>query len=428
MTRMILAVQGVVLAGLLLLAADLYAHKRVEMVGGVNIWGYRGAVVKQRVPGDARVLLLGGTRAYGYGASAHDTIAHALEWELTVQTQRRTTVIDAAHMGATASDYAAMVDRHADLDPDVIVLYDDLGYAATRPRRSSIASAFNGYEPILPLVLEEKGMFLRQRDSVVSRSLGWIFQTIGRGLKNVESSEAPPNPGEYAALMIAAAGRALPHAIVLIVVDPPQHAVQHQHLQELRDRLAARGDPRLTLRQLPEVATPSDLLDGVQLWRRRARPRDARDPAGAAGAVAEHIARRRSTDPRRPRSLQRRDREARSRWHRRRLDGRRACRVVDERADRRQDAQTASAWPRSSRTAPTRSTSASPITIEVYAPWNVASERGEWTGKWTEPDGALEIGGTYQAQWRKIDGRWLIQGELFVPTHCKGSEYCNQRP
>jgi len=69
-----------------------------------------------------------------------------------------------------------------------------------------------------------------------------------------------------------------------------------------------------------------------------------------------------------------------------------------------------------------------PVTIEVYAPWNVASERGEWTGKWSEPDGALEIGGTYQAQWRRIGGRWLIQAELFVPTHCKGSKYCNQRP
>lgn len=69
-----------------------------------------------------------------------------------------------------------------------------------------------------------------------------------------------------------------------------------------------------------------------------------------------------------------------------------------------------------------------PVTIEVYAAWNVASERGEWTGKWTEPDGALEIVGTYQAQWRKVDGRWLIQGELFVPTRCKGSKYCQQRP
>jgi ketosteroid isomerase-like protein len=66
--------------------------------------------------------------------------------------------------------------------------------------------------------------------------------------------------------------------------------------------------------------------------------------------------------------------------------------------------------------------------VEVFTPWNVASERGEWTGRWSEPDGKLEIGGTYQAQWRKIDGRWLIQAELYVPAHCRGSKYCSQRP
>ena len=66
--------------------------------------------------------------------------------------------------------------------------------------------------------------------------------------------------------------------------------------------------------------------------------------------------------------------------------------------------------------------------IDVYPPWNVASERGEWTGRWTEPDGTLEIGGTYLAQWRKTDGQWLIQAELFVPTRCTGSAYCRRRP
>ena len=65
--------------------------------------------------------------------------------------------------------------------------------------------------------------------------------------------------------------------------------------------------------------------------------------------------------------------------------------------------------------------------IDVYAPWAVASERGEWTGRWTEPDGALEIAGTYLAQWRKIDGRWLVQAELYVPTRCTGSKYCRER-
>src|SRR6478736_1338297 len=69
-----------------------------------------------------------------------------------------------------------------------------------------------------------------------------------------------------------------------------------------------------------------------------------------------------------------------------------------------------------------------PLTIDVYAPWAVASERGEWVGRWTEPDGPMEIGGTYLVQWRKIDGAWRIQSELYVPTHCKGSKYCNQHP
>jgi ketosteroid isomerase-like protein len=71
----------------------------------------------------------------------------------------------------------------------------------------------------------------------------------------------------------------------------------------------------------------------------------------------------------------------------------------------------------------------SPQSIDVYASWDVAAERGEWTGKWTEPDGAMTIGGTYLAQWRKVNGRWLIQGELYVPTYCRGSvKYCSQRP
>lgn len=69
-----------------------------------------------------------------------------------------------------------------------------------------------------------------------------------------------------------------------------------------------------------------------------------------------------------------------------------------------------------------------PRAIESYAPWNVAAERGEWTGRWKEPDGALEIGGTYLAQWRKVGGRWLIQAELFVPLRCTGARYCTQRP
>jgi uncharacterized protein (TIGR02246 family) len=67
--------------------------------------------------------------------------------------------------------------------------------------------------------------------------------------------------------------------------------------------------------------------------------------------------------------------------------------------------------------------------VQVYAPWSVASERGEWTGTWTELDGRVTIGGTYLAQWRKVGAEWLIQAELFVPLRCEGSQrYCGERP
>lgn len=70
-----------------------------------------------------------------------------------------------------------------------------------------------------------------------------------------------------------------------------------------------------------------------------------------------------------------------------------------------------------------------PSSVEVFAAWQVASERGEWTGRWTEPDGVVEVAGTYLAQWRKVDGRWQIQAEVFVPTSCRGSAtYCGAHP
>jgi ketosteroid isomerase-like protein len=69
-----------------------------------------------------------------------------------------------------------------------------------------------------------------------------------------------------------------------------------------------------------------------------------------------------------------------------------------------------------------------PIAVELLEPWGVAAERGTWTGRWTEPDGVVEIAGTYLAQWRKTGDAWRIQAELFVPTSCRGSGYCRAHP
>jgi ketosteroid isomerase-like protein len=69
-----------------------------------------------------------------------------------------------------------------------------------------------------------------------------------------------------------------------------------------------------------------------------------------------------------------------------------------------------------------------PDTIAVFDAWGVASERGHWVGTWSEPDGPLVIRGSYEAQWRRQDGMWRIQGELFVPLRCEGGAYCRARP
>ena len=69
-----------------------------------------------------------------------------------------------------------------------------------------------------------------------------------------------------------------------------------------------------------------------------------------------------------------------------------------------------------------------PQSIRVFAPWQMAEERGTWVGQWTEPDGAVVIRGSYTAKWRRVDGVWLLEAELFTPLSCVGSAYCSTPP
>ncbi len=54
--------------------------------------------------------------------------------------------------------------------------------------------------------------------------------------------------------------------------------------------------------------------------------------------------------------------------------------------------------------------------VEVFAAADIAAEHGAWEGRWSDVDGLVRTGGSYFAQWRRLDGRWLIQAEVFVPT------------
>lgn len=69
-----------------------------------------------------------------------------------------------------------------------------------------------------------------------------------------------------------------------------------------------------------------------------------------------------------------------------------------------------------------------PDAVRVFAPWQMASEYGSWTGSWTDSDGKIQLTGRYFAKWRKLAGEWLVESETYVPETCTGGAYCTRVP
>ena len=69
-----------------------------------------------------------------------------------------------------------------------------------------------------------------------------------------------------------------------------------------------------------------------------------------------------------------------------------------------------------------------PEEVQVWLPWRMASERGRWSGTWTDPDDLLSIGGVYFVKWPQLDGAWKVESESYVPDRCEGGKYCATVP
>ena len=69
-----------------------------------------------------------------------------------------------------------------------------------------------------------------------------------------------------------------------------------------------------------------------------------------------------------------------------------------------------------------------PSAVSVMPAWHIGREEGDWTGRWTDPDGPVEVRGRYMAQWVHTADGWRIQGELYVPMACVGGAYCERPP
>jgi len=188
--RIARAVEAVVLLLVATAAADLYVHKRTDMVAGRNIWGYRGAVAHQRAPGDIRYAVVGGTRAFGLGMPATWTAATVLQQEVMLTIDRPGGVVrhfialNLAQPSALAESYAPAIEHFSYLRPDGICLYDDLGVGgAPLLEESSGLYARTGYLPALPLVLSEK-------KSPMLQAAGAALGRVDRGRQGHRSGRA----------------------------------------------------------------------------------------------------------------------------------------------------------------------------------------------------------------------------------------------
>jgi len=151
------------------LAADLYLHHRAERSAGLNRWGYRGPVAGRKQPGEVRLVMLGGSTAFGYGGTWDEAIPALLEQQLKqVDSSRSWRGINLGYNSEGAYAFLATLRDFEWLDYDVVILYE--GYNDLQGdqipnravyRHESPVFRLTGYFPMLPLYLGEKALALR---------------------------------------------------------------------------------------------------------------------------------------------------------------------------------------------------------------------------------------------------------------------------
>lgn len=177
--RMVFAAIATVLflfvAAIGLLAVDLYLHAKLHERGGYNRWGYRGVVLGAKRPHEVRVAFLGGSTAFGYGASWRETIPIYLEAGLRagMRDGRPVTVANLGFPNDGAYSLRYTLEDYQYLHADIVCLYEgynDLMANPDRPyvnvfRRASPVFRLTGYMPIFQVVFLEKASVLLYGDT-----------------------------------------------------------------------------------------------------------------------------------------------------------------------------------------------------------------------------------------------------------------------
>jgi lysophospholipase L1-like esterase len=241
-----------------LLGIDTYLHHRVQNLGGVNVWGYRGPVVGRKQPGETRVVVLGGSTAFGYGLPWTEAFPYDLEQTLNgnASAARRFRVINLGAPGQGAFGFRVDLSDYAFLRYDVVIFYEgynDLGavdlpegvpkrYVENRLlfRRQSPIFRLTGYFPVLPLVFREKAMAMRAGGDLDGAYRGRV--AFSPGLATRATASAIQSAAEVAEAVGRVLGRLTPGSSASAAAGPLDTSTWREYttnvVQAVRD---ARG-------------------------------------------------------------------------------------------------------------------------------------------------------------------------------------------
>jgi hypothetical protein len=151
--------------GGLLLAADIYMHRRLEPYAAVNIWGYRGPTIGKKRRNERRILVVGPSTAFGVGFPPQQAIPAQLENLLRARLQQPVSIVNLGFPGEDAFAYRADVEDYRYLKADAVIFYGDNnqtgGATPIVLRRLSPVFRLTGYYPILDTAIREKAIAIR---------------------------------------------------------------------------------------------------------------------------------------------------------------------------------------------------------------------------------------------------------------------------
>jgi hypothetical protein len=193
-------------AGGAALAADVYLHRKYERSSLVNIWGYRGPTRRAKQRGEFRVVVLGGSAAFGFGVNWDEAMPHHLEQRLNATGTGEGSPLGAANFSVvnlafnseSAASFRPTLEDYRFLDYDLAILYEGYNDLLERPktdsfRRSSLMFRWTGYMPVLPMVARE-------------RYFEWRYHgDIAQGYRGEAAAQTVFRPGDAQAAREAAA-------------------------------------------------------------------------------------------------------------------------------------------------------------------------------------------------------------------------------